>query len=131
MQLRLEAAELMTPAGEVQEEEEMAVPKLVNRSCCGRSSCKLLTPPARDAAWMVSTSFPPAAVEGTVWRMTRGGEESLESPLARTVVRGTDSREPEDVSTMGTDTGVLMDLMTQNNDLISLDPPLIVGVNTQ
>lgn len=90
--MRLEVAELMTPGGEVQEEaaEEMAEePRLVTRSCCGRPSCRLPEPPVREAVWMVSTSFPPAVVEGTVWRITRGGEEWLESPLARTV-RGTD-----------------------------------------
>lgn len=84
--------ELMTPGGEVQEEEVETVgePRLVTRSCCGRPSCRLLAPPAKEAVWMVSTSLPPAVVEGTVWRITRGGEQWLESPLARTVVRGTD-----------------------------------------
>lgn len=82
----------MTPRGEVQEEEVETVeePRLVTRSCCGRPSCRLLAPPAKEAVWMVITSLPPAVVEGTVWRMTRGGEQWLESPLARTVVRGTD-----------------------------------------
>lgn len=90
----LEAVELMTPGGEVQEEEEEETtaeePRLVTRSCCGRPSCRLLDPPAKEAVWMVSTSLPPAVVEGMVWRITRGGEEWLESPLARTVVRGRD-----------------------------------------
>lgn len=93
--LRLEAVELMTPGGEAQEEatEEATAeeePRPVTKSCCGRPSCRLLAPPAKEAVWMVSTSLPPAAVEGTVWRITWGGEEWLESPLARTVVRGTD-----------------------------------------
>lgn len=86
--------ELMTPGGEVQEEVVAEVtaeePRPATRSCCGRPSCRLLAPPASEAVWMVSTSLPPAVVEGMVWRITRGGEEWLESPLARTVVRGTD-----------------------------------------
>lgn len=116
--MRPEPAELMTPAGEEQvetEEEEMVEePRLVTRSCCGRPSCRPAPPPARDAVWMVSTSLPPAAAEGTVWRMTRGGEEWLESPLDRTV-RGTDWREPEEVRTIGNDTGLLMVLRRQND----------------
>lgn len=87
--LRLEAVELMTPGGEVQEgdDETAEEARPVTRSCCGRPSCRLLAPPVREAVWMVSTSLQPAVADGTVWRMTRGGEW-LESPLARTVVRG-------------------------------------------
>lgn len=44
------------------------------------------------------------------WRITCGGEQWLVSPLARTVVSGTDCSEPEDVRTTGSGAGAVMDL---------------------
>lgn len=59
-------------------------------------------------------------VEGMVWRMTRGGEQWLVSPLARTVVRGTDCRHPGDVRTTGRDAGAVMVLRTHEEIMMYL-----------
>lgn len=106
------AVELMTPGGDVQGElEEETVEEL--RLVTSRPSCRLLTPPVREAAWMVRTSFPTDVAEGIVWSITRGGEELAESPLASTL-RGTAWREPGEVITIETDVGALMVLKRHN-----------------
>ncbi len=69
----------------------------------------------REAVWMVSTSLQPGLVEGTVWRMTRGGEAWVEeSPLVRNRgqrqvcrVTGPPPWAP-DVRTMGTEPGIFI-----------------------